>query len=384
MRKVLALLVILLVVSVAGCIGTSNSTGTTTPSPTMTSSSSVYITVTDALGRTVKVPRNVTRVVAVGPGALRIIVYLNATSNVVGIEEFEKKYPFGRPYILAHPELLKLPVIGPGGPGKLPDMEAIIKVHPQVIFMSFVSKSEADEVQKKTGIPVVVLSYGTLKNFTDPVFFKSLLLAGKILGKEKRAEEIIKFIEEQQSYLENLTKGLKSPSVYVGGIGFKGAHGITSTFTDYAPFTVLNLDNVASNLSSKNGWVQVDKEWLLKVNPDYIFIDEGGLKIILDDYKSNPDFYNSLKAVKEGHVYGVLPYNFYNTNIGIAIADAYYIGKVIYPERFKNIDPVEKANEIFTFLVGKPVYNELAKEFGGFGKINLASGNVTYGLPTNP
>jgi len=383
-RKVLALLVILLVVSVAGCIGTSNSTGTTTPSPTMTSSSSVYITVTDALGRTVKVPRNVTRVVAVGPGALRIIVYLNATSNVVGIEEFEKKYPFGRPYILAHPELLKLPVIGPGGPGKLPDMEAIIKVHPQVIFMSFVSKSEADEVQKKTGIPVVVLSYGTLKNFTDPVFFKSLLLAGKILGKEKRAEEIIKFIEEQQSYLENLTKGLKSPSVYVGGIGFKGAHGITSTFTDYAPFTVLNLDNVASNLSSKNGWVQVDKEWLLKVNPDYIFIDEGGLKIILDDYKSNPDFYNSLKAVKEGHVYGVLPYNFYNTNIGIAIADAYYIGKVIYPERFKNIDPVEKANEIFTFLVGKPVYNELAKEFGGFGKINLASGNVTYGLPTNP
>ncbi|WP_297062513.1 iron ABC transporter substrate-binding protein [Thermococcus sp.] len=389
MKKGLALLVILLVVSVAGCIGTSTqgSTSASSSSTTMTSSSasSGYTTVTDALGRTVNVPRNVTRVVAVGPGALRIIVYLNATSDVVGIEEFEKKYPFGRPYILAHPELLKLPVIGPGGPGKLPDMEAIVKVHPQVIFMSFVSKSEADEVQKKTGIPVVVLSYGTLKNFTDPVFFKSLLLAGKILGKEKRAEDVIKFIEEQQSYLENLTKGLKSPSVYVGGIGFKGAHGITSTFTDYAPFTVLNLDNVASNLTSTNyGWVQVDKEWLLKVNPDYIFIDEGGLKIILDDYKSNPDFYNSLKAVKEGHVYGVLPYNFYNTNIGIAMADAYYIGKVIYPERFKNIDPVEKANEIFTFLVGKPVYNELAKEFGGFGKINLASGNVTYGLPTNP
>ena len=53
-----------------------------------------YITVTDALGRTVNVPRNVTRVVALGPGALRIIVSLNATSDIVGIEEFEKKYPF--------------------------------------------------------------------------------------------------------------------------------------------------------------------------------------------------------------------------------------------------------------------------------------------------
>ncbi|NJE48978.1 iron ABC transporter substrate-binding protein [Thermococcus sp. 9N3] len=388
MRKALALLVILLVVSVAGCIGTSTSSSTkpasSSPAVTSSTTSPGYITVTDMLGRTVKVPTNVSRVVAVGPGALRILVYLNATDKVVGIEEFEKRFSYGRPYILAHPELLKLPVIGPGGPGKLPDMEALIKVHPQVIFMVFVSKQTADEVQEKTGIPVVVLSYGTLKNFTDPVFFKSLLLAGKILGKEKRAEEVIKFIEEQQSYLENLTKGLKSPRVYVGGIGFKGAHGITSTFTDYAPFTVLHLDNVASNLSSKNGWVQVDKEFLLKENPDYIFIDEGGLKIILEDYRSNPDFYNSLKAVKEGNLYGVLPYNFYNTNIGIAIADAYYIGKVIYPERFKDIDPVKKADEIFTFLVGKPVYSELAKEFGGFGKIDLSSGNVTYGLPTNP
>jgi len=386
MRKALALLVVLLVVSVAGCIGSqANSSGASpSSSTTVAKTSQGYITITDTLGRTVKVPTNVTRVVAVGPGALRILVYLNATKDVVGIEEFEKKYPFGRPYILAHPELLKLPLIGPGGPGKLPDMEALIKVHPQVIFMVFVSRQTADEVQSKTGIPVVVLSYGTLRNFTDKTFFRSLLLAGKILGKEKRAEEVINFIKEQQSYLENLTKGLESPTVYVGGIGYKGAHGITSTFTDYAPFTVLHLNNIASKLPSKNGWVQVDKEWLLKKNPDYIFIDEGGLKIILDDYRGNPDFYNSLKAVQEGHVYGVLPYNFYNTNIGIAIADAYYIGKVIYPERFKNIDPVKKADEIFTFLVGKPVYNELAKEFGGFGKVNLSSGNVTYGLPTNP
>ncbi|WP_297436100.1 iron ABC transporter substrate-binding protein [Thermococcus sp.] len=389
-KVVLAILVVFLVVSMTGCIGTStpNHTNSATgPSPTVTSSSASqgYTTVTDMMGRTVKVPTNVTRVVAVGPGALRILAYLNATKDVVGIEEFEKRFSYGRPYILAHPELLRLPIIGPGGPGRLPDMEALIKVHPQVIFMVFVSRETADEVQSKTGIPVVVLSYGTLKNFTDPVFFRSLLLAGKILGREKRAQEVIKFIEGQQDYLENLTAGAKSPEVYVGGIGFKGAHGITSTFTDYAPFTVLGLDNVASNLTSTNyGWVQVDKEWLLKENPDYIFIDEGGLKIILDDYRSNPDFYNSLKAMKEGRIYGVLPYNFYNTNIGIAIADAYYIGKAIYPERFKGVDPVKKADEIFTFLVGKPVYSQLAKEFGGFGKIDLVSGNVTQGLPTNP
>ncbi|MCD6372372.1 MAG: iron ABC transporter substrate-binding protein [Thermococcus sp.] len=377
-------MIILLVFS-AGCLGSSASQASP-PTSNSPEKAPGYITITDTLGRTVKLPANVTRVVAVGPGALRILVYLNATDKVVGIEELEKRYPYGRPYILAHPELLNLPIIGPGGPGKLPDMEALVKVHPQVIFWVFASRGTADEVQEKTGIPVVVLSYGTLENFTDETFFKSLLLAGKILGREERARKIIDFIREQQGYLENLTKGLKSPKVYLGGIGYKGAHGITSTSVYYTPFTVLGLDNIASKLTSTNrhGWVQVDKEWLLKENPDYIFTDEGGLKIILDDYRSNPDFYNSLRAVKEGNLYGVLPYNFYNTNIGIAIADAYYIGKVIYPERFRGIDPAEKADEIFTFLVGKPVYKELAKEFGGFGEIDLAGGNVTYGLPTNP
>ncbi len=387
MRRLFAIFLIVMVVAVSGCIGSSNvssNSPTTAKASTSMTASLQYVQVTDALGRIVKVPVNVTRVVAVGPGALRIMVYLNATDKVVGIEEFEKRFPYGRPYILAHPELLKLPIIGPGGPGKLPNFEALIKVHPQVIFMVFVSRSEANEVQSKTGIPVVVLSYGTLSNFTDREFFNSLLLAGRILGKEKRAENVIRFIENQQSYLENLTNGLEGPTVYVGGIGYKGAHGITSTYTDYAPFTVLHLNNIASKIGSKNGWAQVDKEFLLKENPDYLFIDEGGLKIILSDYNNNPSFYNSLKAVKEGHVYGVLPYNFYNTNMGIAIADAYYIGKVIYPGRFKNINPVKKANEILKFLDGKPVYGQLANEFGGFGEINLTNGNVTYGLPTNP
>ncbi len=396
MRKVFVLLIVgvlILGTVAAGCIsGSQKSTGSTSSSyissskVPQTKSSPKYMVVTDMLGRKVKVPTNVTRIVAVGPGALRIIVYLNATKDVVGIEEFEKRWQFGRPYILAHPELLQLPTIGPGGPGRMPNLEEIIKVHPQVIFMVYFSKQSADEVQEKTGIPVVVLSYGTLSNFTDPVFFKSLLLAGKILHKEKRAEEVIDFLKQQQADLEKRVKGLKSPTAYVGGIGFKGAHGIESTYCDYSPFTVLHVNNIAAPLynRSKWGWIQVSKSWLLKENPDYIFIDEGGLKIIEEDYKNDPAFYNSLKAVKEGHVYGVLPYNFYNTNLGIAIADAYYIGKVLYPSRFSDVDPVKKANQIFEFLVGKPVYNQLAKEFGGFGKINLQNGSVSYVLPTSP
>ncbi len=371
MKKLAALILIsLTLISISGCINRSSSTKQT------------GITVMDMLGRNVELPAHVTKIVAAGPGALRLIVYLNASNMVVGVEDFEKRYNFGRPYILAHPELRKLPTIGPGGPGKLPNFEELVKIKPDVIFMTYVDAKTVDEIQSKTGIPVVVLSYGNLATFDDETLFKSLKLAGKILGREKRAEEVIAFIKNLQDDLIKRTENVRSPEVYVGGIGYKGAHGIESTEAKYPPFVVVHADNVADKLGEGHRFI--DREQLLEWNPDYIFLDEGGLKLVLSDYKKDPEFYSSLKAIKTGNVYGILPYNFYATNIGTALADAYFIGKVLYPKRFSDVNPVKKADEIYTFLVGKPVYGELSKQFGGFGRVSLDSGNITYSLPVSP
>nr|WP_054935512.1 MULTISPECIES: hypothetical protein [Moorella] len=38
------------------------------------------------------------------------------------------------------------------------------------------------------------------------------------------------------------------------------------------------------------------------------------------------------------------------------VADAYYAGKVIFPEKFNDIDPARKADEIYQFLLGQPLY----------------------------
>ncbi|NJE26525.1 iron ABC transporter substrate-binding protein [Thermococcus sp. MV5] len=377
MKRTPFLLGMLLILLISGCINSSQSSITSN-----TSTVAQYVTVTDLLGRSVEVPSEVTKVVATGPGALRLIVYLNATDKVVGVEEFEKRYSYGRPYIIAHPELKDLPIIGPGGPGKLPDLEALINLNPDVIFMTYVDSKTADEIQEKTGIPVIVLSYGQLTTFEDEELFRSIELAGKILGKEKRAEDVLNFIKSIQEDLIKRTENAKSPDVYVGGIGYKGAHGIESTEAKYPPFVVLHASNVADELGE--GHKFIDKEKLLEWNPEYLFLDEGGLSLVLDDYNKNPEFYNSLTAVKEGNIYGVLPYNFYTTNIGTALADTYFIGKILYPERFEDVDPVKKADEIYTFLVGKPVYKEMAAQFGGFGRIELTNGTVEYSLPTSP
>lgn len=73
-------------------------------------------TITDLLSREVELAVPVQRVVAIGPGALRLVTYAEGTSMVVGIEETEKKASPGRSYMMANPDLKKLPGIGQGGP----------------------------------------------------------------------------------------------------------------------------------------------------------------------------------------------------------------------------------------------------------------------------
>jgi iron complex transport system substrate-binding protein len=114
--------------------------------------------------------------------------------------------------------------------------------------------------------------------------------------------------------------------------------------------------------------VFMDKEGLLKIDPDVIFIDGGGLALVQDDFRKKPEFYKALKAFANDRVYALLPFNWYTTNIDTALADAYAIGKILYPKSFEDVDPEDKTDEIYTFLVGKPVYSLMKKDYGAIGR----------------
>jgi iron complex transport system substrate-binding protein len=69
------------------------------------------------------------------------------------------------------------------------------------------------------------------------------------------------------------------PEVYVGGIGHRGSHGIESTEKNYMPLDWIGAVNVAKRVESSIGsHVFMDKETLLYLDPDIIFIDGGGLE----------------------------------------------------------------------------------------------------------
>ncbi len=330
-----------------------------------------HLEIIDTAGRKVKVPTNPERIVCLGPGCLRLIVYLQALDKVVGVEKMERRMG-GRPYYLAHRKAIdSLPAISPGGPGainKKPDLEAILKVKPQVVFITYMKAALADQVQALLGTPVVVLTYGRLASF-DEVIYASLRIAGRVLNRSKRADEVIGFIESGRTDLKKRTGDLdqaEQPGVYVGGLGFRGSHGLGSTDSLYIPFNWLGARNVVAG-ASESGHFFLDKEKLLTIQPEMIFIDGGGLELVRTDYGKKKTFYQALKAFQKGRVHILFPYNWYTTNIGTTMADAYAIGRFISPDRFRDIDLIDKTNTIYNKLVNRPVYEDMARIYGPLG-----------------
>jgi len=362
----------------AGCTGTD-------VTPTAPSGSS-ELTVTDGFGRTVTVPSPPESVVCSGSGGLRYLVYLGGQDLVVGVDSIEKKDQAieGRPYALAYGSQFKnLPLIGEFR-GK-DDPEKILGIGPEVVFKTGstgtaygTSAAEADTLQEKTGIPVVAFPYGSLRNDAEKAeMYGGLRVMGEVLGEQDRAEEVIAYIEATIADLEKRTGDIpesEQKSVYVGGVSSAGAHGIISTEPAYPPFLWVHAKNVAAGMGAAHA--DIAKESLVDWNPDYIFIDAGTIQMESDgaigELKTDPAL-QGLSAAKNGRVYGVLPYNFYNVNYETVLADAYFIGKTLYPERFEDVDPTRKANEIFAFFIGKPNFGDLNGQYRntGFAQISV-------------
>lgn len=313
--------------------------------------------IVDLAKRKVNIPENVERIIAVNAGAMRFMSYMGAIPNIVGVEDKEHKAK--RPYNLAFPEIKKIPIIGPQHGG---DAELIIKANPDVVFWAgyATSKGSAEEMQKKTGLPVITIKSGELGVDNNEIY-ESLRLIGKTLKKEKRAEDLITYMEQNMSELKERVKNIKEsekPSVYVGGLSFNGSRGLGSTRVNFAPFQLVQAKNVVAELGYGKDYtkpITIDLEKLIEWNPDYIFIDADGWILAEKEIQKNKALYQNLKAFKNGKVHIIPRYINNSTSYDYAFIDAWYIAKVLYPEHFKDIDIDQKSVEILEKFYDKKI-----------------------------
>lgn len=308
----------------------------------------------DMLGRSVEIADN-KKIVCIGPGALRLAVYMGLQDRVVGIEKLELELDFDLKSAyraaLNKDSLSKLHLIGQGGPGQMPNIEALINLKPDFILSSFLSAEQVNMIQEKTKIQVVALSYGSTYGGSKGgkklhEVKESLVLIGEIADKKERAKELLAFMEKEESALATLVKNDKK--LYIAGIGYKGAQGITSTESDYPPFSLLGLENAL--MSGKSGHAFIQEESIIAYNPDVIFFDLLGQKIIKGELEGKRALFDSLNAFKKKRLYWLYPYNFYNTNIENIYINSYIIAHLLGVE---SVDVDAKKAEIYTLFLGK-------------------------------
>lgn len=373
-KKITALMLALaMIFALAACGG---SAAPAQENPAQENAAQEMRTVTDTWGREVEIPYSVERIVCLGSGAPRMAAYLDVVGMMVGVEDHDKdSYTVLRDYNPVYRDEIKdLPAVGAGGGSGANNAyaEELITLAPDVILASF-SAEAADELYGQTGIPVVCVRYLS-RGFVDESFYGAMRVFAEVVGAQERCEAVLTFIDECKQELKSRTADIPDSgkqTVYTGAVTFSGRHGFGGTYAHFGPFIGVNALNVADEAEDQN-YYEVDLEKVIEWDPDVIFLDPGNMDLVNDEYNTNPGFFDSLRAVREGRVYTMPSFNNCGTNISYALMDAYYAGVVLYPERFADVTMPELGGRILAFMLGKDTFAEM--EEGG-----LYYGTLTIG-----
>jgi len=330
--------------------------------------------ITDALGREVEIPAQVDSIIALGSGAPRLAAYLDVVDMMVGAEEYNTEdVVVLRDYNPVHIDTFRtLPIVGPGGGSGDNNgfPEEIILIAPDVIIAGF-DWEAADELQAQTNIPVVSIRHST--GLANESFYAALRVFAEVVGAEERCEALLSYIDEAKADLELRTANIpdnEKSSVYAGAVTWNGRRGFSGTYSNFGPLAAVNALNVADD-ADIDGFFEADLEKIVVWDPDVIFLDPGNMDLVNSEHASNPDYFASLRAVRDGRVYTMPAFNFAGTNITYALINAYYAGTVLFPEEFADVDIEDKAGEILETFLGKNTFEIMARGGLHYGTITI-------------
>lgn len=247
-------------------------------------------TVKDDLGRSVKIPERVKRIVSLAPSATENLFAIGAGHLVVGVTS-ACDYP---------PQVKRLPQVGDF---MKPSLERVVALKPDliVIVSSTIPKAIADELQSRTKVPVFVFQPQTVSSV-----LRGLLTLGELTGRKQQARKLVRELEQRLKEVEQRVTDKPRPKVVVEiapppSLMVAGP----KTFIDDA-ISLAGGENAFSD--ALQPFPLVSLESLVAKDPDvYIIATKGKTnKRLLDEVKRRSGFAN-LRCVQNGRVYGIDP-----------------------------------------------------------------------------
>jgi len=275
--------------------------------------------VADDLGRTVVVPVDVKRAVSLAPSVTESIYAIGAEDRLVGVTSF-----------CDYPEAAKS--IAKVGDTMTPNLETIVALKPDVVFVSTASQIEAfTRTLDDNGIAVFVMSPNNLQdvyrnlNQLGIIFDNAASVFHIVQGLQRREVSVRSAVHSVPSTGDPiLSEGWHRPSVFVQ---ISREPLFTIGKESFITRTIQDAGGRSVTADVATAYPKLSKETAAVLNPEVIILSDS------DDNRDPNEVFRSSPAVRDGRVYRI------NADIlsrpGPRLVDALeQIARVLHPKVF--------------------------------------------------
>lgn len=260
-----------------------------------------------------------------------------------------------------------------GDTGEL-NMEAIISMEPEAVFVHTNRAAELEDKLVPAGIQVI-----RIDNYQPETYEEELRLLGKILGKEERAEEFLTYKKGVEALVSDRVAAIgeaEKKKVMALSVGFMNSQGGYRIFPCYSIDGSMGVGEGYSTILAGgidaspeiqydpavgDTTILVDEEYALSCNPEVITLHGtwlGGYNCTdANDFKTVIDNIYDISSIgqtdagknKEVYVFHTDFLGASKRHIGVL-----QLCKYLYPELFADIDAEQYAKEYFEDWLGTP------------------------------
>ena len=302
----------------------------------------------DMVGREVKIPKKVERVITTYTPATQFVMALGVDDRLVS---GSSGLPNQQIFTKINPAIDELPEVGSKNKGV--NIESIMELNPDLVIM-FPHGDGIDTAERleELGISTIVINPESFNQIMETID-----LLGKVFKVREQAERVLK----QYRKIENLAKRTND----IPENEKKKVYFANSKFLDTVGKDILQTDlieiaggiNPAKN--TKKGFIKTSPEELINWNPDLIIVSQfyrSSLKKLKNDNK-----YKSISAFEKNEIYRIPsnlePWDYPSPSSALIIP---WLAKKLYPEEFTDIDIENIINDFY-----KEVYGKTFREFDG-------------------
>ena len=310
-------------------------------------------TITDMIGNTVKIDKNIERVACQSSTCEAAIISLGKAEVLVGTTDYTDEESF------AYDLYGKLKQVQ-----NLTDDMSVEEMLEKNVQLVIVKDTNKIDKYKTAGLPVVCLDFDTVDG-TKP----SIKILGDILGQEERAENCVNYIERCERIVTERIKesGVDEFTAYYARAKYEDSD-ITTTYAAghiYSEWIGMSNGKVITadmDLKETKGGVHINGEELILANPDHIFVGGYYRNDVLESAKKGK-YSNVLEALENDSAH-IVPTSVTDWSVGCCELGLVILwcAKTVYPDLFEDIDMVNEVKTFYKDVSGITVSDELAEK----------------------